>query len=331
MIKRILRWLLLAIVLLILVGIIYEQIGERHDHELLPQVGTSIDVGGHSLNIFCSGKGTPPVILDGGAGAPGYSWSGIQPELAKTTETCWFDRAGEGWSDPGPFPRTSAAIADEEHVLLKNAGIAPPYVLVGHSFGGLNARVYAGHYPSEVAGMVLVDAAHEDEPARAPKFMLGHTLPRPLWIVNHWAAQGAARVGLIRFLVGSPTLPAKPTREQKVAALKDQPKALATLADYVTGPESYQEAHEAPGIGDKPLIVLTAGRPWGKSGDAEIDRQASAYQQVWIHEIQPKLTHLSTRGRQIIVTTSGHGIPEEAPGAVIDAVRNVVGAVRVSR
>ena len=327
--KRILRWIGLAIVLLILVGMIFEQIGENHDRELLPQVGTSIDVGGHKLNISCAGKGSPAVVLDGGAGEPGYSWLGIQRELAKTTLTCWFDRAGEGWSDPGPFPRTSEAIAGEEHVLLANAGIAPPYVLVGHSFGGLNARVYAGKYPNEVAGMVLVDAAHEDEPARAPKFMLGHTLPRPLWRVNHWAAQGAARVGLLRLLVGSPSVPANPTRQQIVAALRDQPKALATLADYVTAPENYREAHEARGIGDKPLIVLTAGRPWGNSGNAEIDRQGRAYQQVWIHEIQPKLTRLSTRGRQIVVRNSGHGIPQEAPEAVIDAVREVVGAVRL--
>lgn len=330
--RGILRWLGLAIILLILIGLIYEQIGEKHDHELLPQVGTSIDIGGRSLNIFCSGRGSPPVILDSGAGEPGYSWSGIQPQLAKTTETCWFDRAGEGWSDPGPFPRTSETIARDEHELLRQAGIAPPYVLVGHSFGGLNARVYNGLYPNEVAGMVLIDAAHEDEPSRAPKFMLGHTLPPILWRPNHWVAQGAARLGLIRFIVGSPSLPgdtAAPTRDQIVRALRDQPKALATLADYVTSPASYQEAHDARGLGDKPLIVLTAGRPWGRSGDPEVDRQASAYQRVWIHEIQPKLTHLSTRGRQIIVTNSGHQIPEEAPNAVIDAVRDVVGAVRL--
>lgn len=327
--KSLLRWLALVVILLILAGIIYEQLGEQHDRELLPQVGRSIDIGGRSLNIYCSGRGSPAVILDSGAGSPGYSWAGIQPQLAKITLTCWFDRAGEGWSDPGPFPRTSEAIANDEHALLRESDVEPPYVLVGHSFGGLDARVYNGLYPNEVAGMVLVDAAHEDEPSRAPKFMLGHTLPRPLWLPLHWIAQGAARVGLIRFLDGSPAVPAHPTRRQIVAGLRQQPKAVATLADYVTSPEDYEEAHDAGGLGDKPLIVLTAGRPWPKTGNPQIDRQAAAYQQVWIHQIQPKLARLSTRGRQIVVTNSGHGIPEEAPNAVIDAVRDVVEAVRL--
>jgi len=328
-VRRLLKWLGLALVLLILVGLIYEQIGERHDRELLPQVGRSVDIGGRSLNIFCSGRGSPAVVLESGAGEPGYSWSAIQPELAKTTYTCWFDRAGEGWSDNGPFPRTSRAIVDDEHELLKQAGVEPPYVLVGHSFGGLDARVYAGRYPSEVAGMVLVDAAHEDEPSRAPKFMLGHTLPRPLWRLNHWVSQGAARVGLIRLLVGSPSLPPNPDRRQIVAALRDQPKALANLAEYVTAPENYKEAHESPGIGDKPLIVLTGGKPWGNTGDPEVDRQGAAYKQVWIHEIQPKLTRLSTRGRQIIVPNAGHGIPDDAPEAVVSATREVVAEARM--
>ena len=317
--------------LLILVGAIYEQIGERRDREMLPQVGQSINIGGRSINILCSGKGKPAVILDSGAGEPGISWTPVQRELAKSTQTCWFDRAGEGWSDPGPFPRTSEAIARDEHDVFKAAGVQPPYVLVGHSFGGLNARVYNGLYPNEVAGMVLVDAAHEDEPSRAPKFMLGHTLPRPLWRANHFAAQAALHVGLIRLLLGSPSVPQNPSTRQIVAALRQRPKSMAALAEYVTGPESYEEAHNAPGLGDKPLIVLTAGRPWGSTGNPQIDREGAAYQKVWIHEIQPKLAKLSTRGRQIIVTSSGHGIPEEAPNAVIDAVRDVVGAVRLGR
>lgn len=332
--RGILRWLALTVVLLVLVGIIYEQLGEQRDHELLPQVGRSIDIGGRSLNIFCSGRGTPAVILDSGAGEPGYSWSPIQTELAKTTLTCWFDRAGEGWSDVGPPPRTSEAIARDEHALLRESDIQPPYVLVGHSFGGLDARVYNGLYPNDVGGMVLVDAAHEDEAKRAPKFMLGHTLPRPLWIPMHWIAQGAAQVGLIRVLRGSPSLPQKgsrPIRQQVVAALRQQPKAVATIVDYMAWPASYEQAHDARGLGDKPLIVLTAGRPWDAGGNPQLDRQAAAYQKVWIHEIQPKLARLSSRGRQIVVTNSGHGIPVEAPNAVIDAVRDVVGAVRLDR
>ncbi len=249
-----------------------------------------------------------------------------KPEVAKFTRACWFDRAGEGWSDPGPFPRTSAAMAKDLHELLERAGIPPPYVLVGHSLGGLNARVYNGLYSSEVAGMVLVDAAHEDEPNRAPKFMLGRTLPRYLWWPLHLTGRAALRIGLVRLTTRAVALsedPAKRTHEQIVAALQQQPKAVANLID-ATVPESYAQARAAGGVGDRPLIVLTRGRTPSPSGDAEMDRQFAAYEQVWMHEIQPQLARLSTRGRQVIVEKSGHRIPKEAPGIVIDAIGEVV-------
>jgi pimeloyl-ACP methyl ester carboxylesterase len=179
--------------------------------------------------------------------------------------------------------------------------------------------------------MVLVDAAHEDEPKRAPKFMLGHTLPPYLWRPLHLLSRAALRVGLVRLLTPSPTLPADPsrrTRAQIIAALRQQPKSVATLADYVTAPESYAEAHAAAGLGDRPLIVLTRGRAPSPSGDPEMDRQIAAYEQVWMHELQPQLARLSARGRQVIVEKSGHGIPEEAPDAVVEAVREVVLSAR---
>ncbi len=155
------KWLGSVVLITGLTGVMYEQVGERRDHERLPQIGRSVDIGGRSLNIFCSGEGSPAVILESGAGDPGYAWSEIQPEIAKFTEACWFDRAGDGWSDPGPFPRTSAAMSAELHQLLHRAGVPPPYVLVGHSLGGLNARVYNGMYPDDVAGAVLVEPLTE--------------------------------------------------------------------------------------------------------------------------------------------------------------------------
>jgi pimeloyl-ACP methyl ester carboxylesterase len=318
------KWLSLLFIALVILGVAYEKLGERHDRQVLPQVGQLIDIGGRSINLSCAGSGSPAVILDSGAGGPGYVWTRIQRQLAPVTQVCWFDRAGEGWSDPGPFPRTCEAIARDLHATLQRAHVPPPYVFAGHSFGGLDARVYNGLYPREVAGMVLIDAAHEDEPRLAPKFMLGYTLPRPLWRPLHYVAQAVTRVGLLRLIKGSPNPPANATDADIVAALRQQPKAVAALADYVTNPEDYAEAARAPGMGDKPLIVLTAGRPWAPSGNPQIDREAAAYQQLWIHSIQPKLLRLSTRGKQIVVTNSGHGIPEEAPEAVVDAIREVV-------
>ena len=311
-------------------GVVYEQLGERSDRERLPRIGRAVDIGGRSLNLFCSGKGTPAVIFDSGNGQPGYAWSSIQSEIAKDTQACWFDRAGLGWSDPGPFPRTSGATSRDLHVLLHRAGIPAPYILVGHSLGGLDARVYNGMYPTELSGMVLVDAAHEDEARRAPASMLGRTAPRIFWHPIWIAAQFARLAGIIRLTTPRPTVAESGsglTRQQIVDALRRQPKSIATLAD-ATEPESYREAESAGGFGDRPLIVLTRGKMPDLSNPSEFDREYAAYQEVWMHEIQPKLARLSTRGRQIIVENSGHDIPDEAPEAIIAAVRDVLAEAR---
>ena len=313
-----------------IVGVVSEQVGERSDRKRLPQIGRSVDIGGRSLNIFCSGDGSPTVVFDAGANQPGYAWAGIQPEVATFTRSCWFDRAGFGWSDPGSFPRTSVAMSRELHELLHRGGVLAPYVLVGHSLGGLNARVYTGLYPKDVAGLVLVDAAHEDEPKRAPKFMLGHTAPRWLWHPIWVVAQTARLLGVIRLLTPRGQMaddPAKRSRQQILEALRRQPKTIATHAD-ASIPESYAEAEAADGLGDRPLIVLTQGKIPSIPHPTQMDREYAAYLQVWMHEIQPKLARLSTHGRQVIVDKSGHGIPTEAPEFIIAAVRDVVADVR---
>lgn len=192
---------------------------------------------------------------------------------------------------------------------------------------------YNGLFSNDVAGAVLVDAAHEDEPKRAPEFMLGRTAPsflwRPIWVT----AQGARHVGLIRLLaprIDLPEEPAQPTRDQIAGALRQQPKMIATLADPTT-PQSYLQAQAAGAFGDRPLIVLTRGRLPTPSHPTDMDRRSDAYLRVWMHEIQPKLARLSTRGRQIIVDQSGHRIPDEAPQEVIEAVRQVLADVRGER
>ena len=315
---------------LVIAGAAYEQIGERNDLRRLPRIGRAVDIGGRSLNIYCSGGGAPAVIFDSGAGGPGLVWANIQGEIAKETRACWFDRAGFGWSDIGPFPRTSEAMSADLHELLHRDGIAMPFIYVGHSLGGLNARVYNAMYPTEIAGVVFVDAAHEDEPRRAPAFMLGRSAPRALWHPIWIAAQTARLLGLIRVISRSSFLPADPaqrTREQILNALRSQPKTIASLAD-ASGPESYREAESSGGFGNRPVIVLTRGRIPQSPPSTEMDRQGLVYEQVWMHEIQPKLARLSTRGKQVIVGNSGHDIPGEAPEAVIAAVREVLRDIR---
>ena len=124
-----------------------------------------VDVGGFKLNLRCSGDGSPVVVLDSGAGDTSATWDWVVPDVKRFTRVCAYDRAGLGKSGPGPKPRSADRLSEELHNLLRRAGVLPPYVLAGHSLGGLNARVYASRYPDEVAGLVLVDATQEDFPA----------------------------------------------------------------------------------------------------------------------------------------------------------------------
>src|SRR5215470_11356745 len=179
---RIVRKLLLGLALLIVIAAVagagYQAIANWKDAGRFPQEGRSIALGadspGVSLNLNCSGQGTPTVVLDSGLGVPAAGWDLVQAEAAKFARVCSYDRAGYGWSSAGPMPRTTGEIVKELHALLEASGEKAPYVLVGHSFGGFNVRVYAGKYPADVAGMVLVDTSHEDQndlmPASMKKF-----------------------------------------------------------------------------------------------------------------------------------------------------------------
>src|SRR5690242_6994791 len=166
--RQVLRWIgrgLVALVGLIvvlgLVGASYEAIAAVGDARRYPAPGQLVDVGGYRLHIQCVGTGSPTVVLDAGLGGSSLDWNLVQPQLGSSTRVCAYDRAGMGWSDPGPQPRTPRQIADELHTLLTNAGIAGPYVLVGHSLAGKNLRLFAQQHPDQVAGMVLVDARSE--------------------------------------------------------------------------------------------------------------------------------------------------------------------------
>ncbi len=309
----------------LLCGIVYEQVGRRRDRKRLPQIGRSVDIGGRSLNIYCSGTGTPAVVFESGGAGPGLQWEPIQTEVAKFTQACWYDRAGEGWSDPGPFPRTSAAIAKDLHKLLKRAGVPSPYVLAGASFGGLNSRVYHGLYPNEVAGMLLIDSSDEDEPKRAPKFYLARRVQPYLWHPLHLTFVAAAQTGLVRLTQTSPQ--EIRTRNELIRALQQQPKSFVNNSTGIVMPESYAQARAAGGLGDRPLIVLTAGKP-PSFDDPELTKEAAAYQEVWIHEMQARLAKLSTRGRQIVIEKSEHAIGDQAPEVVIAAIRDLVTQVR---
>jgi pimeloyl-ACP methyl ester carboxylesterase len=149
--------------LLAVAGATYQAIETRASARRSPEAGRLVDIGGYRLKINCTGKGSPTVVLEAGLGDVSIEWNHVQPKIAQFSRVCSYDRAGYGASDAGPMPRTSAQIAKELHTLLQNAGEPPPYVLVGHSFGGYNVRVFNGSYSDQVAGVVLVDATQEDQ------------------------------------------------------------------------------------------------------------------------------------------------------------------------
>ncbi len=172
MLSRIKKILLVVAGLLLvaaLAGASYQWLAGRGDLAATPAPGRLVDVGGHRLHIWCTdsaGAGTAAVLFDSGLGGGAFSWARIAPEVAKFTLACTYDRAGMGYSDPGPAPRTSGQIAKELAALIQNSGMARPVILAGLSFGGFNTRIVASEHPDLVAGLVLVSASHENQGER---------------------------------------------------------------------------------------------------------------------------------------------------------------------
>ena len=193
--------ILAVLLILLLAGAIYESLAEAADAKAYPPPGQMVDVGGYRLHINCTGSGSPTVVIDAGWGDSSAGWGWVQPEVAKTTRICTYDRAGMGWSEASPQPRTAREFAKELHTLLAKANEPGPYVLVGHSLGGYTVRVYAHDYPAEVAGLVLIDAqklptADVATPQPAPK-PGGTSLPSLM-----------ARIGVVRLLIRPQSKPA---------------------------------------------------------------------------------------------------------------------------
>jgi pimeloyl-ACP methyl ester carboxylesterase len=309
--------LALAAAVLIAVGIGYEQVERQGDRQRFPQIGRSVDVGGRALNFFCSGDGSPSVILESDALSPGFSGVYIQKKVAGFTRACWYDRAGYGWSDPGPSPHTSRVSAADLHELLRRSGLEPPYVLVGDGFGTLNVRVYCGLYPGDVAGMVLVDPIDESGEGigiagRVP-FHLGYPPDLLLQTVN--------RIGLMRLLPRNrPHLVPRgltPDEQVTLSGLERQPKMRAAFLAERGFTDSLSEVRMAGGPGDRPLTLLRSEDSLGSSPGLET--QIST------------LAHSSGQGREVVVKDSGHHVQSEAPDAVVEAIRSQVETLRRNR
>jgi pimeloyl-ACP methyl ester carboxylesterase len=285
-----------------------------------------VDVGGYSLHLYCTGEeGAPTVVMDSGLGGAVLDWQLVQPEVAEFARVCTYDRAGMGWSEPGAQPRTSQQIVKELHTLLGNAEVQGPYVLVGHSFGGTNMQVYASQYPDEVAGMVLVDSALEDEEA----ITLTKSLqPSPV-LLKILATIGVTRLPYT--LGGEAPSQTSPDLVEGQAAISSHRKDIYAVADETSSlEESFDEKRAAPmALGDKPLMVLTAGPPPLELITRQGLSQEQAHRIDELHsESQADLTQHSQYAKQIIAEDSGHYIHVEQPDLVIDAISQVVEAVR---
>lgn len=322
-------------------GISYEQAQLERDAERSPQIGNSVDIGGRSLNLFCSGSGQPTVIFESGApwaffkdpktmfetGAPrpGYSWVAIQRESANFTRACWYDRAGTGWSDFGPYPRSSAAQARDLHALLQAAHVTGPYVLVAEASAALDARVYTGLYPQDVVGLVFADGMHPDFFDRSRP---GHgrltRLPGFIWYSQDLSARLFDEVGLYRLLLRDRVPPAPAPKGitdaewNTIRRLTESAKARAALSqDIAAWQQSTMEARAVTSLGDRTLVVLSS----------EVTPIKASDQSLWM-ELQADLAGLSTRGMRRVVQSSPGELIYQAPGAIVSAVRQVVGSVR---
>jgi len=297
-------------------GAAYQWVANVRDRKANAPPGKMIDVGGFRMQLYCVGDGTPSVILDSGLSDTWLHWYKVQPQVAQFTRVCSYDRAGLGWSEPSPRPRTSRVIAEELHTLLGKAGVHPPFVLVGHSFGGLNVRMYASLYPSDVVGMVLVDACHPEQNQRLPnvrnpwleamlwqKRLMPFGIPRLLG----WCGQGMAEV--------------QPAFRSFDCTVQQKAGWFAEEASFS---ESLRQVGATRSLGAMPLMVLSHD-PGTQQPDFE---QRRSFEMTWA-QMQEELAQLSSRSSRRIAAGSGHQIHRERPDVVIGAIRDVVAQCRI--
>lgn len=331
-------WIFGFLLLGALAGAIYQKLGLRRDSKLYPPPGKLVDIGTHHLHLLEKGQGTPTILLEAGLMSTVLSWGEIQNTLAQSYPVVSYDRAGLGWSDLGPMPRTAERMVEELHTLLERAKIPPPYVLVGHSFGGLTMPLFAARYPQETAGVVLVDPVapaewnppSEQDRKRAE---IGATVSRRAALL--------CRIGVIRFLaflltsgatklagrlvrlisreaptesgsVSSPWFWNLPVEERKMAAVFwIQERFCRTIASQLENlPGCAVRVAELGEFCSKPVVILSA-----KSTPPKRREQHAAIAQ-----------HLP-RGRHVLAEESSHWIMQDQPELVLGAIHEVARSV----
>lgn len=291
--------------------------------------GILVDAGGHKLHMNIQGKGSPTVVFENGSGDFSFIWSLVQPEVAKFTQTVSYDRAGYAWSQPGPMPRTANQICFELHAALHNAGVHPPYILVGQSFGGFLVRAFARYYPEEVAGMVLVEAVQEDQrifmgadtPQRIRDFAKGRAAPA---VQTRFTPQPDTSQQTMMNTETDPLFKKFPDNIQRMQLWAQSRTQFITAvqAEMDWSPEDVANMYVHRGeteymLNDMPLIVLTRGKGGfdGRPDSLQFEKERLQAQAV--------LADLSTNSKHIIDMNSGHNIHVEDPSMVINAIKEV--------
>jgi pimeloyl-ACP methyl ester carboxylesterase len=306
---------------LAIIGATYQAIASEVDQRKYPPPGQLVDIGGYQMHLYCTGAnvdGSSTVILEQGLGGISSGWALVQPDVAKVTRICSYDRAGMGWSEPSPEPRDAQNIAKELHTLLHNANIPGPYVLVGWSFGGLYVREYAGQYGDDVAGLVLLDSSHPDQWTSTPEGQAQFESNAKIYSVAPALVRlGVMRVmGLLQPTSGLPT-PQNEALKASFAATKDWD---AQSAEFLASPASAAQVREAELLDNTPVFVLTAtehGTPLKQ-------------EQLW-QDWQAELASLSNNTVHQIVHGADHASfwrDTETVKASIAAILEVVEAAR---
>jgi pimeloyl-ACP methyl ester carboxylesterase len=314
---------LLALLAPVLLGAALHHVLSSHERRRFPPPGELVDVGGYRIHLHRCGVVGPTVVLDSALAGTSLSWVDVAPALSESNQVVTYDRAGFGWSDSSPLPRRVDHFVAELRRALQGAGISPPYILVGHSYGGWIAQLFASTHPDEVLGLVLVDVPHprewkdptEEQKRRVARgarlASLGSRLApfglvrASLRLFRGAAGEGRRIAGLLE-KVPAPRRAVIRSFWVRARTLR----ALSSLIENAPASASMVDS-ETRSLGDLPLVVLTASSP---SPERLRD--------------QEEVVALSTRGRHVIAERSGHWIPLDEPALVIDAVQSVV---RVSR
>ena len=309
-----------------------------------PPPGRLVDVGGHRLHLVRAGHGSPAVIFDAALGASSISWSFVLPEVARVTEACAYDRAGMGWSDAGPLPRTAGRIERELHELLVRGRVPPPYVLVGHSFGGLVARLFAARHRDDTAGLVLIEPAQPEDWA-VPGESDRRLIDRGVRLCGYGAT--AARLGIARAvaaLVGLGAL--APARVLAAVAgrgglRRDDESILAPvwklpadvrrpLRHHWTQPRFFEA------LGSQIGSICESAAEVGREGrrvrpDLPLVTISSAGASERRQRSDAALARLSANGRHVVSTTGGHWVPLDDPRTIVDSIVKMVEEIRAGQ